>query len=156
MSCPGPAPLPWQPHRRAASCTRSCLFILCAWTGRLHLSGSTDEAGRSRSRFNATVTVKTDYERLVSGGGGLLDHTRLLQTMVTLRPALLAAAVRRLPVCAPVVNRCRELCRPTFPLVTWTPGPCIPTEQPRRCSSTAPLIFRCTGSHQSCISSSNT
>ncbi|XP_057677072.1 uromodulin-like 1 [Corythoichthys intestinalis] len=35
-----------------------------------------------RSRFNATVTVKTDYEQLMNNGA-LLNHTRLLQAMVT-------------------------------------------------------------------------
>ncbi|KAK5918697.1 hypothetical protein CgunFtcFv8_003437 [Champsocephalus gunnari] len=34
-------------------------------------------------RFNATVTVKTDYQPLMSTDRGLLDHTRLLQAMVT-------------------------------------------------------------------------
>ncbi|KAK5859231.1 hypothetical protein PBY51_003312 [Eleginops maclovinus] len=34
-------------------------------------------------RFNATVTVKMDYQPLMSADRGLLDHTRLLQAMVT-------------------------------------------------------------------------
>ncbi|XP_031166762.1 uromodulin-like 1 [Sander lucioperca] len=34
-------------------------------------------------RFNATVTVKTDYDELMSNDRGHLDHTRLLQAMVT-------------------------------------------------------------------------
>ncbi|KAK5888242.1 hypothetical protein CesoFtcFv8_016758 [Champsocephalus esox] len=34
-------------------------------------------------RLNATVTVKTDYQPLMSTDRGLLDHTRLLQAMVT-------------------------------------------------------------------------
>ncbi|XP_077597238.1 uromodulin-like 1 [Stigmatopora nigra] len=35
-----------------------------------------------RSRFNATVTVKTDYEQLMNNGS-LVNHSRLLQAMVT-------------------------------------------------------------------------
>ncbi|KAM9348941.1 uromodulin-like 1 [Symphorus nematophorus] len=34
-------------------------------------------------RFNVTVTVKTDYEQLISMDRGHLNHTRLLQAMVT-------------------------------------------------------------------------
>ncbi|XP_068577529.1 uromodulin-like 1 isoform X1 [Cebidichthys violaceus] len=34
-------------------------------------------------RFNATVTVKTDYQQLISSERGILNHTRLLQAMVT-------------------------------------------------------------------------
>ncbi|XP_034539748.1 uromodulin-like 1 isoform X2 [Notolabrus celidotus] len=34
-------------------------------------------------RFNATVTVKTDYQPLMSNNGGHLNHLRLLQAMVT-------------------------------------------------------------------------
>ncbi|XP_035483081.2 uromodulin-like 1 [Scophthalmus maximus] len=34
-------------------------------------------------RWNATVTVKTDYQQLMSKVKGLLNHTRLLQAMVT-------------------------------------------------------------------------
>ncbi|KAF3706728.1 Uromodulin-like 1 Olfactorin Precursor [Channa argus] len=34
-------------------------------------------------RFNATVTVKTDYQQLMSNGERLPNHTRLLQAMVT-------------------------------------------------------------------------
>ncbi|XP_076606246.1 uromodulin-like 1 [Chaetodon auriga] len=34
-------------------------------------------------RFNATVTVKTDYEQMMSKDRGHLNHTRLIQAMVT-------------------------------------------------------------------------
>ncbi|KAM3869109.1 uromodulin-like 1 [Diretmus argenteus] len=34
-------------------------------------------------RFNVTVTVKTDYQQLMSKDRGLLNHTRLLHAMVT-------------------------------------------------------------------------
>ncbi|XP_069578815.1 uromodulin-like 1 [Brachyistius frenatus] len=36
-----------------------------------------------RNRWNATVTVKEDYHQLMSEDEGLLNHTRLLQAMVT-------------------------------------------------------------------------
>ncbi|XP_030009437.1 uromodulin-like 1 [Sphaeramia orbicularis] len=36
-----------------------------------------------RHRFNATVTVKTDYQQMMQKDEGLLNHTRLLHSMVT-------------------------------------------------------------------------
>ncbi|XP_074529195.1 uromodulin-like 1 [Halichoeres trimaculatus] len=56
---------------------------------RLGCSYCTDPASPSNfsqtegCRFNATVTVKADYEPLMSTDGGHLDHVRLLQAMVT-------------------------------------------------------------------------
>ncbi|XP_056910998.1 uromodulin-like 1 isoform X3 [Takifugu flavidus] len=64
--CPG-----WQ------KCCQGANHSLCSEPTR-----PTDHFGRGRNRFNATVIVKTDYKQLVSEDGGLLNHTRLLQTMV--------------------------------------------------------------------------
>ncbi|KAK7925416.1 hypothetical protein WMY93_007726 [Mugilogobius chulae] len=44
-------------------------------------SSSNSENGGSK--FNATVTIKVDYHDLMSRGGGLYNHTRLLYAMVT-------------------------------------------------------------------------
>ncbi|XP_075958409.1 uromodulin-like 1 [Anarhichas minor] len=62
------------------------------WQKCCHQSGSflctdpTSSANYSENggyRFNATVTVKTDYQQLISSERGILNHTRLLQAMVT-------------------------------------------------------------------------
>ncbi|KAM6911522.1 uromodulin-like 1 [Lycodopsis pacificus] len=62
------------------------------WQKCCHQSGSflctdpTNSANYSENggyRFNATVTVKTDYQQLISSERGILNHTRLLQAMVT-------------------------------------------------------------------------
>ncbi|XP_053702414.1 uromodulin-like 1 [Synchiropus splendidus] len=39
-------------------------------------------ANAGRYRFNATVTVRTDYQQLLIKNGSLLNHTRILQAMV--------------------------------------------------------------------------
>nr|XP_046267653.1 uromodulin-like 1 [Scatophagus argus] len=46
-------------------------------------ASSTNYSENGGYRFNATVTVKTDYEQLLSKDKGHLNHTRLLQAMVT-------------------------------------------------------------------------
>ncbi|XP_061819050.1 uromodulin-like 1 [Nerophis lumbriciformis] len=63
IDCPG-----WQ----------KCCHFLCSGT-----SNMTSYAENGGCRFNATVTVKTDYQQLNSEDGALLNHTRLLQAMVT-------------------------------------------------------------------------
>ncbi|XP_054481207.1 uromodulin-like 1 [Anoplopoma fimbria] len=67
MDCPG-----WQ-----KCCHRSGRF-LC-----IDPASSANYSENGGYRFNATVTVKTDYEQLISSERGLLNHTRLLQAMVT-------------------------------------------------------------------------
>lgn len=44
---------------------------------------ATNYSENGGNRLNATVTVKTDYQQLMSKNEGLLNHTRLLQAMVT-------------------------------------------------------------------------
>uniref|UniRef100_A0AAZ1Y676 Uromodulin-like 1 n=2 Tax=Oreochromis aureus TaxID=47969 RepID=A0AAZ1Y676_OREAU len=44
---------------------------------------ATNYSENGGNRLNATVTVKTDYQQLMSKDEGLLNHTRLLQAMVT-------------------------------------------------------------------------
>ncbi|XP_034406436.1 uromodulin-like 1 [Cyclopterus lumpus] len=63
MDCPG-----WQ---------KCCRFLCTDPTS----SANYSETGGNQ--FNATVTVKTDYLQLMSSERGLLNHTRLLQAMVT-------------------------------------------------------------------------
>ncbi|XP_061752413.1 LOW QUALITY PROTEIN: uromodulin-like 1 [Nerophis ophidion] len=63
IDCPG-----WQ----------KCCHFLCSGTS--NMTSYTENGG---CRFNATVTVKTDYQQLNSEDGALLNHTRLLQAMVT-------------------------------------------------------------------------
>uniref|UniRef100_A0A3B4V676 Uromodulin-like 1 n=1 Tax=Seriola dumerili TaxID=41447 RepID=A0A3B4V676_SERDU len=53
----------------------------CQRLGRCFYSTNYSENGGSR--LNATVTVKTDYQQLKLKDKGLLNHTRLLQAMVT-------------------------------------------------------------------------
>ncbi|XP_032389675.1 uromodulin-like 1 isoform X1 [Etheostoma spectabile] len=67
MDCPG-----WQ-----KCCQRSGRSV-CS-----DPASSTNHSENGGSRFNATVTVKTDYDELMSNERGHLDHTRLLQAMVT-------------------------------------------------------------------------
>ncbi|XP_033954387.1 uromodulin-like 1 [Pseudochaenichthys georgianus] len=67
IDCPG-----WQ------KCCQSCSRYVCS-----DPANSTYYSDNGGYRFNATVTVKTDYQPLVSTDRGLLDHTRLLQAMVT-------------------------------------------------------------------------
>ncbi|XP_056265316.1 uromodulin-like 1 [Pseudoliparis swirei] len=63
MDCPG-----WQ----------KCCRFLC--TDPTSFANYSETGG---NQFNATVTVKTDYLQLMSSERGLLNHTRLLQAMVT-------------------------------------------------------------------------
>ncbi|XP_068456407.1 LOW QUALITY PROTEIN: uromodulin-like 1 [Clinocottus analis] len=63
MDCPG-----WQ------KCCRS----LCT-----DPTSSANYSETGGNQFNVTVTVKTDYQQMMSSEGGLLNHTRLLQAMVT-------------------------------------------------------------------------
>ncbi|XP_029375715.1 uromodulin-like 1 [Echeneis naucrates] len=65
MDCPG-----WQ------KCCQRLGRCFCS-----HPTNSTNDS--DRSRLNTTVTVKTDYQQLMSKDKGLLNHTRLLQAMVT-------------------------------------------------------------------------
>ncbi|XP_039632681.1 uromodulin-like 1 [Perca fluviatilis] len=67
MDCPG-----WQ-----KCCQRSGRSLCC------DPASSTSYSENGGYRFNATVTVKTDYDELMSNDRGHLDHTRLLQAMVT-------------------------------------------------------------------------
>ncbi|XP_042355576.1 uromodulin-like 1 [Plectropomus leopardus] len=67
MDCPG-----WQ-----KCCQRSGCF-LCT-----DPASSAKYSETGGYRFNATVTVKTDYQQLMSNRGGHLNHLRLLQAMVT-------------------------------------------------------------------------
>ncbi|XP_044079355.1 uromodulin-like 1 [Siniperca chuatsi] len=58
----------------------------CQRLGRSHCSDPASSANYSENggyRLNATVTVKTDYHQLMSKHRGHLNHTRLLQAMVT-------------------------------------------------------------------------
>uniref|UniRef100_A0A665W2Q2 Uromodulin-like 1 n=1 Tax=Echeneis naucrates TaxID=173247 RepID=A0A665W2Q2_ECHNA len=64
MDCPG-----WQ------KCCQRLGRCFCS-----HPTNSTNDS--DRSRLNTTVTVKTDYQQLMSKDKGLLNHTRLLQAMV--------------------------------------------------------------------------
>ncbi|KAK2879824.1 hypothetical protein Q8A73_023636 [Channa argus] len=65
MDCPG-----WQ------KCCQSLSGSLCT-------SPAINKSENGGYRFNATVTVKTDYQQLMSNGERLPNHTRLLQAMVT-------------------------------------------------------------------------
>ncbi|XP_071317692.1 uromodulin-like 1 isoform X2 [Trachinotus anak] len=67
MDCPG-----WQ------KCCQRFGRCFCS-----HPTNSTNYSENGGYRFNATVTVKTDYQQLMSMDKGLLSHTRLLQAMVT-------------------------------------------------------------------------
>nr|XP_040038683.1 uromodulin-like 1 isoform X2 [Gasterosteus aculeatus aculeatus] len=67
MDCPG-----WQ-----KCCPQSGHFVCMDPTSTANYSQN------GRCRFNATVTVKTDYQQLISSERGILNHTRLLQAMVT-------------------------------------------------------------------------
>ncbi|XP_023273462.1 uromodulin-like 1 [Seriola lalandi dorsalis] len=67
MDCPG-----WQ------KCCQRLGRCFCS-----HPANSTNYSENGGSRLNATVTVKTDYQQLKSKDKGLLNHTRLLQAMVT-------------------------------------------------------------------------
>ncbi|XP_028451674.1 uromodulin-like 1 [Perca flavescens] len=67
MDCPG-----WQ------KCCQRSGHSLCS-----DPASSTNYSENGGYRFNATVTVKTDYDELMSNDRGHLDHTRLLQAMVT-------------------------------------------------------------------------
>ncbi|XP_040038682.2 uromodulin-like 1 [Gasterosteus aculeatus] len=67
MDCPG-----WQ-----KCCPQSGHFLCMDPTSTANYSQN------GRCRFNATVTVKTDYQQLISSERGILNHTRLLQAMVT-------------------------------------------------------------------------
>ncbi|XP_054611319.1 uromodulin-like 1 isoform X1 [Dunckerocampus dactyliophorus] len=58
----------------------------CEKSGRFLCSGAASSANYVENggcRFNATVTVKTDYQKLKSKDGALVNHTRLVQAMVT-------------------------------------------------------------------------
>ncbi|XP_029303425.1 uromodulin-like 1 isoform X2 [Cottoperca gobio] len=58
----------------------------CQKSGRYFCSDPASSANYSVNggyRFNATLTVKTDYQQLMSSDRGHLNHTRLLQAMVT-------------------------------------------------------------------------
>ncbi|KAM8741277.1 uromodulin-like 1 isoform 2-T3 [Acanthopagrus schlegelii] len=67
MDCPG-----WQ------KCCQTSARSLCC-----EPASSTNYSENGGYRFNATVTVKADYELLMSSARGHLNHTRLLQAMVT-------------------------------------------------------------------------
>ncbi|XP_073335772.1 uromodulin-like 1 [Pagrus major] len=67
MDCPG-----WQ------KCCQTSDRSLCTVP-----TSSTNYSENGGYRFNATVTVKADYEQLMSNDRGHLNHTRLLQAMVT-------------------------------------------------------------------------
>ncbi|XP_062289704.1 uromodulin-like 1 [Scomber scombrus] len=67
IDCPG-----WQ-----KCCQRSGCFV-CS-----DPASSANYSENGGYRFNVTVTVKTDYHQLTSKERGLLNHTRLLQAMVT-------------------------------------------------------------------------
>ncbi|XP_067463504.1 uromodulin-like 1 [Thunnus thynnus] len=67
IDCPG-----WQ-----KCCQRSGSFV-CS-----DPASSANYSENGGYRFNATVTVKTDHHQLMSKERGLLNHTRLLQAMVT-------------------------------------------------------------------------
>ncbi|GLD47178.1 uromodulin-like 1 [Lates japonicus] len=67
MDCPG-----WQ------KCCQILGHSLCS-----HPASSANYSENGGYRWNATVTVKTDYQQLMSMDKGLLNHTRLLQAMVT-------------------------------------------------------------------------
>ncbi|KAM9782429.1 uromodulin-like 1 [Syngnathus typhle] len=58
-------------------CCESSGYFLCN-----NLTSSANYTENPRHSFNATVTVKTDYQQLMNNGG-LFNHTRLLQAMVT-------------------------------------------------------------------------
>lgn len=64
--------------------------ILSIW-----LSGSANYSENGGYRFNATVTVKTDYEQLMSTDGALAIHMRLLHAMVTAMLILLLLQLLR-------------------------------------------------------------
>lgn len=125
------------------------------------------------NRLNATVTVKTDYQQLMSKNERLLNHTRLLQAMVTqqlLWSNFFQTFIMRrdfqhkhfpwwslfyenMFVC--VIIRWLELCRLMFLSIISARGLCIPTELPPLCWLSATPLSRCTTSHRSCIVSSN-
>ncbi|XP_056141171.1 uromodulin-like 1 [Lampris incognitus] len=67
IDCPG-----WQ-----KCCKRPCGSSCTAPTG------SPQYSENRRWHLNVTVTVKIDYQQLMSLDGGLLDHTRMLHAMVT-------------------------------------------------------------------------
>ncbi|XP_062414168.1 uromodulin-like 1 isoform X2 [Pungitius pungitius] len=67
MDCPG-----WQ------KCCPQLGHFLC-----MDPTSTANYSENGRCRFNATVTVKTDYEQLISSEGGIMNHTRLLHAMVT-------------------------------------------------------------------------
>ncbi|XP_074467490.1 uromodulin-like 1 isoform X2 [Sebastes fasciatus] len=67
MDCPG-----WQ-----KCCQRSGRFVC------IDPAISANYSENGGCRLNATVTVKTDYQQLMSSDGGHLDHIRLLKAMVT-------------------------------------------------------------------------
>ncbi|XP_041656670.1 uromodulin-like 1 isoform X2 [Cheilinus undulatus] len=67
MDCPG-----WQ------KCCHRLGSYLCT-----NPASSANYAKNGGCRFNATVTVKADYQQLMSRDGGHLNHLRLLQAMVT-------------------------------------------------------------------------
>ncbi|XP_077361677.1 uromodulin-like 1 isoform X2 [Festucalex cinctus] len=52
------------------------------WQKCCERSGSANYTENGRYRFNATVTVKTDYQQLTNNGA-LINHTRLLHAMVS-------------------------------------------------------------------------
>ncbi|KAK9536120.1 hypothetical protein VZT92_005930 [Zoarces viviparus] len=63
-----------------------CWQKCCHQSGSFLCTDPTSSANYSENggyRFNATVTVKTDYQQLISSERGILNHTRLLQAMVT-------------------------------------------------------------------------
>ncbi|XP_058484112.1 uromodulin-like 1 isoform X2 [Solea solea] len=67
MDCPG-----WQ------KCCQKLRRSRCA-----HPESSANDSYIGGYRLNVTVTVKVDYQELMSKDNGLLNHTRLLQAMVT-------------------------------------------------------------------------
>ncbi|XP_037543647.1 uromodulin-like 1 [Nematolebias whitei] len=67
LDCPG-----WQ------KCCQRCGRFLCS-----HPTSSENDFGSRGSQWNATVTVKTDFQELMSRDSGLLNLTRALQAMVT-------------------------------------------------------------------------
>ncbi|KAM8898082.1 uromodulin-like 1 [Spinachia spinachia] len=67
VDCPG-----WQ------KCCPQLGRFLC-----MEPTSTTNNSEIGGCRFNATVTVKTDYQQLISSERGILNHTRLLQAMVT-------------------------------------------------------------------------
>lgn len=114
-----------------------------------------------------------DFTQLMSNDKSLVNHTKLLQTMVIsvtplgqdqwslLTSILSVLSATQKDSCSSkflfwdLFNRWLELCILTSQCITSTLGLCIHMELPPLCWLTVILLCQCTTSQQSCIFSSN-